>query len=150
MRPALLRRFVRDESGVALLEFAIFATLLLVLVFGAMDFGRALFTANRLTSAAREGARYAATLPTPNTVVSQIKTRVVNSYPKFGNDSLTIAEVEVTCPHTATAGTCGANPQDIQVRISHAFVWITHVDRLLNLAFTGTLHGQATFRWEGS
>ena len=47
----------RSEGGAAIVEFAIILPLLLVLVFGIIEFGRA-FNANiSLTHAAREGAR---------------------------------------------------------------------------------------------
>ena len=45
------------ESGAALVEFAIIAPLLLLLVFGIIEFGRAYNAQNSLTHAAREGAR---------------------------------------------------------------------------------------------
>jgi Flp pilus assembly protein TadG len=47
------------ESGNAVIEFALILPLLLLVVFGITEFGRALMTVNVLTSAAREGARVA-------------------------------------------------------------------------------------------
>jgi Flp pilus assembly protein TadG len=49
----------RDDGGAALLEFAIGLLFLGVLVFGAVDMGRAFFTWNQVKNAAREGAAYA-------------------------------------------------------------------------------------------
>lgn len=46
-----------NEAGAALVEFAIITPLLLLLVFGIIEFGRAYNTQNTLTHAAREGAR---------------------------------------------------------------------------------------------
>jgi hypothetical protein len=45
------------ETGAALVEFAIITPLLLLLVFGIIEFGRAYNAQNTLTHAAREGAR---------------------------------------------------------------------------------------------
>ena len=42
-----------------MVEFALMAPVVLLLLFGIVDFGRALFIANELTNAAREGARVA-------------------------------------------------------------------------------------------
>lgn len=53
----------RNESGTALLEFALVLPLLTMLAFGAVDLGRAYRTYGQLKSAAREGAFYAATHP---------------------------------------------------------------------------------------
>ena len=47
------------ERGATLLEFAIGATVLCTVMFGALEFGRALWVHNALTDAARRGARYA-------------------------------------------------------------------------------------------
>ena len=47
------------ESGNAVIEFALILPLLLLIVFGITELGRALMTVNVLTAAAREGARVA-------------------------------------------------------------------------------------------
>lgn len=49
-----------NNSGQALVEFAIILPLLFVLVFGIIEFGRYLYLKNSTTQAAREGARKAA------------------------------------------------------------------------------------------
>lgn len=52
----MTHKFSRD-TGAALVEFAIITPLLLLLVFGIIEFGRAYNAQNTLTHAAREGAR---------------------------------------------------------------------------------------------
>lgn len=52
-----MSRKFSNETGAALVEFAIVVPLLLLLVFGIIEFGRAYNTQNTLTHAAREGAR---------------------------------------------------------------------------------------------
>src|SRR5438552_6045771 len=47
-----------DERGIALIEFVLVLPLLAILIFGAVDIGRAYALANKLTNAAREGARF--------------------------------------------------------------------------------------------
>ncbi|MBA3341778.1 MAG: pilus assembly protein [Gemmatimonadaceae bacterium] len=55
-----LRRGQRDDSGAGLVEFAFVAGLVFFpLVFGVIEFGRAVFAKTTLTAAAREGVRYA-------------------------------------------------------------------------------------------
>lgn len=46
-----------DDRGAAAVEFAILLPLLLLIVFGIVDFGYALYSQHTLTQAAREGAR---------------------------------------------------------------------------------------------
>ena len=53
-------KFIRsNERGTTLVEFSIAATVFLVAMFAVIEFGRALWTHNALTDAARRGARYA-------------------------------------------------------------------------------------------
>lgn len=49
----------RNERGSQLTEFAFVAILLFMLVFGIMEFGRAIWMYDTVAHAAREGARYA-------------------------------------------------------------------------------------------
>jgi Flp pilus assembly protein TadG len=48
-----------SERGATLVEFSIAATVFLIAMFAVLEFGRALWTHNALTDAARRGARYA-------------------------------------------------------------------------------------------
>jgi Flp pilus assembly pilin Flp len=52
-------RAVRDESGAAMVEFALVVPLLLMILVGIMEFGRAWNLQQVITDAAREGARRA-------------------------------------------------------------------------------------------
>lgn len=58
------------ERGQALAEFALIAPLLFLILFGIIQLGFLFGGQNGLTNAARESARYASTLPTPDTVVA--------------------------------------------------------------------------------
>ena len=51
---------VRDERGAAIIEFALVAPLLLALVWGIIETGRAFYTINSLASSVRDGARFGA------------------------------------------------------------------------------------------
>lgn len=61
-----LRGVRRDQRGQALVEFALIAPLLFVLIFGVIDFGRALDYYNQLTQLAGQGARAAAVNRNPD------------------------------------------------------------------------------------
>jgi Flp pilus assembly protein TadG len=63
-------RFVRDNRGQSLVEFALILPMMLVVMFMITEFGRALYQYNVLSTAAREGARKA--------VVSSSSTAVAN------------------------------------------------------------------------
>lgn len=141
------RSFGRDESGVALLEFAILVSLLLFLVFGTIDFGRALFTSNNLTAAAREGARYGARLTNPGAYLSAIRDTAASKMSPFGNAPVDAAsQVVVTCLPSCATGQL----QAVQVQINYPFTWLTPLPALMRQPLTPVLHARATFRWEGS
>jgi Flp pilus assembly protein TadG len=57
------RHFAREERAAAMVEFAIVAPLLFMLVFGLIDVGRFMFEYHHLANAVREGARVGAVLP---------------------------------------------------------------------------------------
>ena len=56
----MLRKLFKNESGQAMVEFAIVLPILLLLLCGIIDFGWLYFNQLTLNHAAREGARYAA------------------------------------------------------------------------------------------
>src|ERR1700682_3277359 len=61
-----MRKFLRNgsgERGQSMVEFALVAPLLLLLVVGGVDFSRAFLVHNALTNSVREGARYGITRP---------------------------------------------------------------------------------------
>ncbi|MBX5446732.1 TadE/TadG family type IV pilus assembly protein [Sphaerobacter sp.] len=78
-------------AGQAVVEFAIAGVLFFMIVFGTVDFGRAIFVYSELTNAVREGARYAQIHPTQT---AGIKDVVVNKSPSLG---IRAADVTVSC-----------------------------------------------------
>ena len=71
-----MRRWVRSQSSQALIEFALVSPVLLLLMFGVVDIGRAVFYYDTIGHAAREGARTAIRasnqLPTNNDVLNAV------------------------------------------------------------------------------
>ena len=54
-----VRRRADDERGAVLVEFAIVAMVYFLFIFGTMDFGRMIFDFNIVSTAARDGVRWA-------------------------------------------------------------------------------------------
>lgn len=75
MKNPLRKRQSSQRRGAALIEFAVVAPLLMMVLVGTIEFGRAMLIQNSVTAAAREAAREA-TLPsaTDQTVVATAKT----------------------------------------------------------------------------
>ena len=59
-RRGLVRRLLRGRRGQSLVEFSLVLPILLIMVFGIIDFGLGLRSYISLTNATREGARFAA------------------------------------------------------------------------------------------
>ena len=114
-----MARNARRERGAAAVEFALLLPLLLLLVFGLIDFGRALNAQITLTQAAREGARLAALGQTVAAVQSRTQTAATG---------LSSVSVTVTaCPVGAGSGV------NAVVTASYSFSFVTPINAIAGL-----------------
>ena len=121
MRRRTARSAPRDR-GAAAVEFALLLPMLLLLVFGIIDFGRALNAQITLTQAAREGARLDA-LGQPN-VVSGTQAAATGLSP------VTVA-VTTSCPANAGAEV------NATVKASYTFKFVTPIASISRMFGTG-------------
>jgi Flp pilus assembly protein TadG len=124
------------DRGAAAVEFALVLPLLLLIVFGIIDFGRAYNAQIELTQAAREGVRLAAL--SQSNVVSRTQAAA---------SPLTSVGVTVTA---CAAGSTG----DAVVKTTYTFTFITPVSAIAGLfgSSFGTsmsMSGQAVMRCQG-
>lgn len=141
-----LRRFVRERDAGPIVEFAVVVPVLLLLLFGIVDFARAFFQRNNLVAAVREGARYAAVLEFPCDAASttEIKARVAQYFSSVGDATPANNTILVT-----TAGTCPAAVTLITVQIqNYPFTPVTPLFRLLGGNRSIQLQARAVYRWE--
>lgn len=118
----------RREKGQSLVEFAFSIVVLLLLLAGAVDLGRALYTYMGLRDAAQEGALYGSTNPTQqNEIVSRVRNSS-NLLQGISADGGANTDVQVTVYGAA----CTNNA--IKVRVSYDNFPIT-------MPFLGTLIG---------
>jgi len=109
------------DRGAAAVEFALLLPVLLLIVFGIIDFGRALNAQITLTQAAREGARLASFGQPVATVQSRTQTAATGL-------NLTTSEISVTtCPQNAGPTVDGT------VSISYPFKFITPISAISTL-----------------
>jgi Flp pilus assembly protein TadG len=101
-------------SGQAIVEFALASLAFFLVVFGTVDFGRAIFMYSQLHSAVRDGARYGKLHPTDSTA---IKNTVVAGASAF---DLTDSNVTVSCP-----GGCSGSSSQVTVTANAPFTAIT-------------------------
>jgi Flp pilus assembly protein TadG len=108
------------DRGTAAVEFALVLPVLLLIVFGIIDFGRALNAQIVLTGAAREGVRLAA-LGYTN---AAIQARVAAAAPDLSGVAVTVA---ASCAP-------GAGPTaDAEVNVTYSFSFITPIGAVAGL-----------------
>jgi len=139
------RAFVWNEGGSVIVEAALMITLLLLLTFGMVDFGRVMYTSNSLISAAREGARSGAVQsPVDTAVMRRVVRARFNSY-TFGGDTLKNPNIDIV-------DSSAFSPPSVKVTITYPFKWITPVARLMGWtnggSLTTNLHATAQYRYE--
>ncbi|MCH7549035.1 MAG: pilus assembly protein [Candidatus Krumholzibacteriota bacterium] len=135
-RKRKLAFLVRGNRGQAIIEFAFVLPMLLLVLFGITEFGRAWMTANILTAAAREGCRLAVVTGPDSTAVIARVTQVC------GAAGVTPTAVLVS----------GPDPFDIQRRVTVTVQTdFTVFSGTILGTFTGTipLGATMTMRHEG-
>ncbi len=76
-------------------EFAITLPVLLFVLWLVVDFARLYYTSNSLSTAVREGARFAAVQVSPTASNAAIKTKVKTAFQAFGGPAVTDAQIVV-------------------------------------------------------
>jgi Flp pilus assembly protein TadG len=124
----------RGERGVALVEMALVLPLLIMLLMGSFDFGRAVYIRTALANAARDGARFAIVDPRNTTCIKTVAAR----YSSLAN--LTASDVTVTPPGTIDLG------QPITVAVQSVYRPITPLIASMIGASSMTLRANATMQ----
>jgi Flp pilus assembly protein TadG len=135
------------RSGQAIVEFALVVPVLVLMVFGAIEFGRAYYDLHLLTNAARAGARVGAL---PEKVESDVSAAVDDFLAAVGLAGGWTTSVTVKDPDGVerAGGLSNALQGDrVQVTVSHDFVVLTGT---VLPGFTGSieLDGSCVFRRE--
>jgi Flp pilus assembly pilin Flp len=117
-----------SERGAAAVEFALLLPLLLLLVFGIIDFGRAINAQITITQAAREGARAHALGDADwrqRTVDAGIGLSLNPNEPSAGGNVADLAD----CP--ATGGALAGD--DAQIKVTYRFSFVTPVGAIAGI-----------------
>ena len=107
---------VRHEAGSVAVEFALVLPILILLVFGSVEFGLALYNKEVITNASREGARAGIIMSNPSKTATQI-TNVVKSYLTSAGWDATKATIAVPDAPCVTGGNLTVN-----VRYPYSFM----------------------------
>jgi Flp pilus assembly protein TadG len=138
---------MRSEKGQAAVEFALVLPILLMLIFGIIDFGRILYTKNALTSLSQESARhmsiYYVSDGTNGTVLSTYVsahpgTLATTAFKKSDNSS----GIQIS-PTTITTGS------EVNVTLTYKIYYITpFVNMIPGLTNPFYITSSSTFRAE--
>lgn len=148
-----LRKVRRREEAQSLVEFALIVPMLLILVFGVIDFGMGLRAYISVAAATREGARYA-TVGNPPGAFTPGGCNGATSTTTVGRvcatiNGLTLTNVQnvkvetcntATPPSCSTATTSNMLPgRSVRVTADYRYHYITPVKSLVNFLSAGAL-----------
>ena len=146
----------RHQGGMATLEFAVAATLLFVLLFGALDLGRLMQQNNVLKQAVDVGARYWSShffddggVPNPASE-TEAKSRLTNFISQSGAGMSTnnLGAITATRGSVDANGVFSAadNGSYVRMEATYSFSWITPIMGFLSWNGSGkTLSASATY-----
>ncbi len=130
------QKTIKREEGQGLLEFSLIFTLLMMLLFGIIDFSRIFFAYGTMSHGAREGTRYGIIHPgdpaNPGDAANQQIIQIVESRMfVLGGDS----EVELSYPDGCATSLC-----PIQIRVTSSMdVW-TPIIPEITIEARSTMH----------
>jgi Flp pilus assembly protein TadG len=145
----MLRRVRREEHGVALVEFALVAPLLLVILFAMLDFGRTFNYWIDATHLANEGARWAVVNKNPassGTLQQYIQQQADTDELRNGGSSSVPSALQVCISFPGGSSAVG-NP--VQVTASVTYNWLPFLsDQALGGLTSTTVSSSSTMRLE--
>jgi Flp pilus assembly protein TadG len=141
----------KNDRGATIVEFSIVLPLLLLLIFGIIDFGLLLYNKQILTNACREGARAGVQQAAPPGVtqspnrydIGQIQTVVINycsaNLVTFGSQTLTF-------PNVVDSGyvrRCLSSSEKLQVKTSYEYQFLV-LPNIITGLFNGSMNDTIT------
>jgi hypothetical protein len=132
------------QRGQTLAEFALILLVLVLVVLGVIDFGRAVYARNVIANAAREGARVGVIDPENTAAISD--TVATHLAAALGGEP---SEVTVIYPYTVTSPF--TDSQNVRVEVSYRFHPVTFLIGSIIDGGTGagiTLRARSTMRVE--
>jgi Flp pilus assembly protein TadG len=154
--PACFRVLCKANHGAAFIELALVSPLLLLLLFGAIDFGRGFFVGLEVANAAHAGAEFGS--ENPSGTVTEISAAASQSAPNLSNltvstptwgcecsdGSLYSANCTVTPVCVASSTRSSTSVRKIQVTataVYHPLLPWPHIPSSITLTQTATIRG---------
>ncbi len=121
-RTFLRARALNRRRGAVLLEFALVATMFLMLLMGMLQFGIYLSTSNSLWNLSREGARFASVQRSDSKTVADNNTNIINHVTKPAPDGMLPPDInpaKLTVTITPDDATTRAKGTQVTVSLSY-------------------------------
>lgn len=132
---------IKNQNGVALVEFGLILPLLILLIFGIIEFSLLLYNQQVITNASREGARAGVIVRVPRVtnqeIIDQVKSYARSHLITFGHDTLEDSDIALLPvnddPSTfnPTTERCRTFGCDLRVAVSYNYDFLV----LSNLGF---------------
>ena len=137
---------LRDEKGTSLVEFALILPILLLILFGLLDFGKAFNYWNDETHLAAEGARWAVVNSNPGGSAQSLQQYIQQQ--ADSSQLRGLAHVCITFPTNPASGTSGQVGDPVHVSVTSDYNWMPFVASRASLAPSTAITGSATMRLE--
>lgn len=145
-------RRLRAAGGQAVVEFALMAPLVLVLILGAVDFGQGFDARSAMLNLANQAGRYAEVNSCAPCGAQPIETYVKDN---SGNNGLIngsggfgVAPPGATISFCFPAGSTGAVGDSLEVNVSANYNWLPYFASYVGLPTSSTISAQAIVRIE--
>lgn len=135
----------KAEKGAAMVELALVLPILLVLVFGIIEFGLLLYNQQVITNASREGSRFGIVMDVPRKSTDQISA-VVAAY--CANHLVTFADSQ-PAPAIAVDNSAGTSfGDDLRVTVTYPYEFLVLPNFVASLTGTKTLRAETVMKYE--
>lgn len=142
---------LKKQKGAVLVEMAFALPIFMLVVWCVIEGTRLYYTSNSLSTAVREGARYAAVFDFPCSNSALIKQKVIDAFNPFGGPPITVGQITILDYSGVSPPACRLGNQG-KVTVEVKYRWdATNTSFPLLKMFPGDTIGfkrTATFRWE--
>ena len=133
-----------NQHGASMVEFAIVLPVLLMLIFGMIEFSVMLYDKAMLTNASREGTRIGILYDFPTRITEAEIRNTVDNY--LQNNLISLGGASTW--NTSLSGTCTAAGDPITVTVTYPYNFLVLPNFVTSLAPTLTLGATTTMRCE--
>jgi len=135
---------INNQNGASMVEFAIVLPVLLLLIFGMIEFSVMLYDKAMLTNASREGTRLGILYNYPTRITEAEIRNTVDNY--LQNNLISLGGASTWT--TSLSGTCTAAGDPITVTVTYPYNFLVLPNFITSLSPTLTLGGTTTMRCE--